>query len=260
MIGHGFCGIDEHERMSCREGFFAAYERGIRTMEVDFSTTSDGKIVLRHDWKSNDDMQEGVNIDNIPSLEEFLAKPLYGLYTPMSLQDLLLLLKQYPDVYLVTDSKIKETEGVTKIFQEIINEATECDCVEVLDRFIVQIYSEEMLETVQKVYPFRNYIFTLYMRWDGKDRDDYKNICKWAKAHNINGLSMWDYLSDETTRAIAFSYGLDVYVHTVNDITAAQEFLDAGVRGIYTDTITSQDVHSDVPGLIETVTKVSKND
>ena len=69
--------------------------------------------------------------------------------------------------------------------------------------------------------------------------------------------NMWDYLSNEDTRAIAFSYGLDVYVHTVNDISAAQEFLDAGVRGIYTGRITAKDVHSDRKGLIEEVTQGS---
>ena len=41
---------------------------------------------------------------------------------------------------------------------------------------------------------------------------------------------------------IADEYGLKLYIHTVNDLDAAEELLDAGVAGICTDEIYDSDL------------------
>ena len=37
--------------------------------------------------------------------EEFLSRPIYGKYTPITFEDLLVLLSDYPDTFVMLDSK-----------------------------------------------------------------------------------------------------------------------------------------------------------
>lgn len=242
LIGHAFGAIDDHNYTNSYEAFLDAYQRGLRTFEVDFSTTSDGRIVLRHDWKSRKNMQPGIDREHIPTLEVFKSIPLYEKYTPMSLEDLYQLMKDYPDIWIVTDSKATKAEDAHIEFQEIVNEAKEFHCEKLLNRMIVQIYNEDMLDAVNSVYPFSYYIFTLYTRWDGEDIEDYENICKWSVEHNISILTMYDHVYTDEVRDMAFRYGLEVYVHTINDPAAAQQYLNEGVRGLYTDDINTNQI------------------
>ena len=51
----------------------------------------------------------------------------------------------------------------------------------------------------------------------------------------------YDNYSEEIQK-IADEYGLKLYIHTVNDLDAAEELLDAGVAGICTDEIYDSDL------------------
>ena len=76
--------------LNCLEGFQAMYAQGVRVFEADLRMTSDQKVVLRHDWRKG--WQRGIRETSIPTLEEFLNAPILGKYTPLSFQDLLLLM------------------------------------------------------------------------------------------------------------------------------------------------------------------------
>ena len=98
VIAHGMGAVDEiwtegSAPLNCLEGFLERYEAGVRVFEADLRLTRDGKVVLRHDWWPAD-WQEGINGASVPTREEFLSKPIFGVYTPLSFRDLLLLLKE----------------------------------------------------------------------------------------------------------------------------------------------------------------------
>lgn len=175
LIGHSFGSIDGYTYTGCLEAFQKKYEQGLRIFEVDFAVAADGNIVLRHDWDVA--LQEGISSANIPTSGEFKEIPIHGKYTPLTFIDLLELMEEYPDIWIVTDSKEVGEEEVKAEFEEMVREAEEVELLEVLDRFIVQIYNETMYDIVKEVYPFSEYIFTLYMRWDGA-QDEFENICK----------------------------------------------------------------------------------
>ena len=63
--------------------------------------------------------------------------------------------------------------------------------------------------------------------------------------HNIDAITMPRDRATQGILEIAERYDRDVYVHTVNEVAAAQEFLDQGVRGIYTDGINPEDLKED---------------
>lgn len=239
VIGHSFGAVEGSTYTGCLEAFLYNYGGGIRTFEVDLQITRDNKVVLRHDW--DQEIQEGVSTDNIPTQEQFLSIPIQGKFTPLSFRDLCLLMKEYPDIWIVTDSKYTDYDNIVKQFTIMTQTAAECGAQEVLDRFVVQIYNPDMYHAVMGVYPFKSFIFTMYQYWDGTP-EQFTHICRWSVEHGIDAITMKYGQATEDILNIAQCYDRDVYVHTVNEVTEAQDFLDKGVRGIYTDYINPEDL------------------
>ena len=104
IITHALGGLDGYTYLNSRESFINHYDKGCRFFEVDLSQTSDGVWVCRHNWKEPMGQWEG-DKKKVLSSEEFLNTPIYGKYTPMSFEDLLKLLDEYPDAFVTIDSK-----------------------------------------------------------------------------------------------------------------------------------------------------------
>lgn len=255
LIGHSFGSIDGNTYTGSLEAFQKKYEEGIRIFEVDFATAADGNIVLRHDWDA--DLQEGISSENIPTSEEFKKILIKGKYTPLTFIDLLQLMEEYPDIWIVTDSKATEEDEVRTEFTEMVSEAQESEMLDVLDRFIVQIYNEKMYDTVKEVYPFSEYIFTLYMRWGG-ELDEFENICRWCVVHNVKNITMWNFFYNERIKMIAQKYNIDIYVHTENNPLVGKNYLMNGVRGLYTDDLTG-DMLNEYSDLVKAIFFSEKN-
>lgn len=235
LIGHSFGSIDGYTYTGCLEAFQKKYEQGLRVFEVDFAVAADGNIVLRHDWDVA--LQEGISSASIPTSGEFKEIPIYKKYTPLTFIDLLQLMKEYPDIWIVTDSKDVGEEEVRAEFEDMVREAEEVGMLDVLDRFVIQIYNEKMYDIVKEVYPFSEYIFTLYQRWNG-EMNEFENICKWCVVHDVKSITMWNFFYNEKIKRIAQNYNIDIYVHTENNSLAGKNYLMNGVSGLYTDDLT----------------------
>lgn len=193
VIAHGMGAVEElwtegSAPLNCLEGFLEGYEAGVRVFEADLRLTRDGKVVLRHDWWPSD-WQEGINGASVPTREEFLSKPIFGVYTPLSFLDLLLLLEEYPDICIITDTKFTDPDVIFIQFQSMVADAKALDRLDLFQR-----------------------------------------------------IAMWDDWWDPAYGAIAQEYGVAVYVHTVNDASAARELLESGVDAVYTDILTPGDL------------------
>lgn len=234
LVGHAFGAVDGKIMTESQEAFLENYEAGTRTFEVDFQMTSDDKVVLRHDWDW--ECQQGIAAGEIATEEKFLSVPIHGIYTPLSFGDLCLLMKEYPDIWVVTDSKYSQKEDVEKQFRIMLETAREVGAEEVLDRLIIQIYNEEMYEVVKEIYPFKSYIFTMYMRWDDT-KEQFVYLCRWCVENDVPVITLGKERYGEEVQQIADRYHIDIYVHTENDVYTAREFLEQGVRGVYTDMI-----------------------
>lgn len=238
IIGHSFGAIDGNTYTGCLEAFEEKYNEGIRTFEVDFSRTSDGYIVLRHDWEI--ELQDFGMAGHVATLEEFKEKKILDKYTPLTLDDLLLIMKKYEDVWIVTDSKNQDPLTARKDFEDIVSAAKTLGCEECLDRIVVQFYNEDMYTAIRDVYDFKGYIFTLYMRWDSS-YEQYRELVKWCASKDIHVITMWSELATNIDIiTYAKMYDIDIYVHTVNDVEEARNRLYCGVKGIYTDDITPE--------------------
>jgi hypothetical protein len=240
-IGHSFGAVNGDDYTGSLEAFEYNYALGRRTMEVDLILTTDNQLVLKHDWDTP--AQDGISERVPPDKETFLNTMLLGKYTPLSFNQLCEIMTEYPDIWIVTDTKSTENEEIRKQFEVMIDTVQQLNCEEILDRIIVQVYNEEMYEIVKSIYDFNNYIFTMYWRfynddWLGITRD----VCRFCVNHGIETIAIGTNRISPEMKAIADHYERNVYIHTVNDMEEANNYFEMGVNGIYTDIITDRDL------------------
>ena len=240
IIAHALGSVDGLSELNCLEGFLVGYEAGIRVFETDLRMTSDGRVVLRHDWRPS--LQEGFGETYIPTLEEFLATPILGQYTPLSFQDLLLLMEQYPDICIVTDTKFLEPEAVVDQFKAMVYDAQKLGLSYLFDRMAVQVYSPTHFNIVESVHHFPHYIYTLYQDYFEADTASFRRKANFAQENGIEAITMWSYLWEGSWKSIADYRDLKIYVHTVNEVESAEWVMSLGVDAIYTDFLTPADL------------------
>ena len=239
VISHSMGSINNIEYLNCLEGFVDQYAKGVRVFEVDLRMTHDLQVVLRHDWRAG--WQDNISETSVPTLDEFLSKPLLGQYTPLSFRDLLLLMEKHPDICIVTDTKFTDAEIVTLQFEAMLQDAKELGLTYLFDRMVIQVYTPLMFKVVNSIYPFPHYIFTLYAIGFGQTEESFEEIAIFCHDNSIAGITMWDYWWDSRYAPIAAKYGLSVYTHTVNDPISASKMLSEGVSAVYTDILVPSD-------------------
>jgi glycerophosphoryl diester phosphodiesterase len=139
-------------------------------------------------------------------------------------------MEKYNDIFIVTDTKETQEYLVAKQFMEIYKAADKVN-IEILDRFIPQIYYPQMLKTIYDVYPFAGVIYTLYQ--SGQTDSE---VLEFVSNHDsIYAVTMWPYKA--TAGFVSELAKLDkrVYVHTVNKFDEAYQIMQSGVSGLYTD-------------------------
>ena len=112
----------------------------------------------------------------------------------------------------------------------------ENDCEEVLDRFIVQIYRGYMHGLIEQIYPFDNYIFTLYKEKYEGDEEKMEEYAKFCMLYGVDVITMEAKYYHDELLDICNRYGLRLFVHTVNDPEEIAAFREKGV-GVYTDNV-----------------------
>jgi glycerophosphoryl diester phosphodiesterase len=137
-------------------------KKGSRVFEVVLMFTSDGHLVARHEWTESftRQMQQEQAVSTKQggkpwSYEQFKTTPIYGSYTPVDWEDALELLENYPDAYVVTDTKEQDPARVRQLFVQLTRQAQERN-PNLLSRIVPQIYDEDMLRMVRSIYPYFN--------------------------------------------------------------------------------------------------------
>lgn len=234
LIAHALGGlvIDGHlyELANSLEGFQENYAKGIRVFEVDLMLSSDGALVAAHDWGRYGE-------ENPMSLEEFKQGTfLNGCATQLTGVDIIELLRDYPDIYIVTDSKFTDVNTAQLQFNQLVYLAQQKDVTQVLDRIIVQVYNQGMYDLIFDVYPWKSVIYTLY-----QSPDTWEEVLEFCESRGIGVVTM-NYASATEEKVSALrEAGIQTYVHTVNDMDVVKQCQDLGVVGFYTDTVSPSD-------------------
>lgn len=220
-----------------KEAFLYNYAQGQRVFEADIQITSDGCPVLRHDW--NSDLGQGESFGWTQekqwpvTVQEFLDAPIYEKYTPLTLEDWFAIMEQYSDIYFVTDTKLSSEATIENQFRLLVDAAVQRGHEDLLSRIIVQIYYKEMYDLVMSVYPFQNFIWTLYYIGYNEPQD----ISDFMTEKSIPVLTMPSSWWGKEKLADFPDNSIKVYVHTVNDESECRLRIDQGVSGFYSDVI-----------------------
>ncbi|WP_433747645.1 phosphatidylinositol-specific phospholipase C/glycerophosphodiester phosphodiesterase family protein [Paenibacillus amylolyticus] len=241
LIAHAMGSIRDQPYTNAYEAMIANYEKGTRVFEIDFMLTSDRKAVARHEWTANMSKMLGQD-QELPeekqagalTHDEFMDTPILGMYQPMDADGIIDVLAQYPDMYIVTDTKEQKDEDIQQVLRSLVDAAKEHD-PSVLDRVVVQIYNEPMLETVKEVYAFPSIIYTLYATQDTEDQ-----VVDFVQKNDIDAVTMPEYKVNQNFVAKLNSAGSVTYVHTINDTEQVANYEKWGVYGVYSDVLTEQ--------------------
>lgn len=237
LIAHALGGYEGVAVTNSLESFLSNYEKGFRVFEVDLQYTYDAVLVAAHDFKNPFLYAIDPELKNDVTYEEFKKNKIYGNLTSLSFEDVVNLMVEYDDIYIITDTKYTGTSNVTKQFTKIIETVNRIE-PSVIDRIVPQIYTYEMYDTVKSINDFNAYIFTLYQLEDL----DIDYLTNFVYENGINVVTMDSYRASNELLYSLNSYGIETYVHTINDLSTMDSFLKKGVTGFYTDFISNEDL------------------
>lgn len=243
IVAHAMGGIDGKVYTNSLEAFENAYNNGIRVFEVDFAYTADDEIVLCHNWMDMNsviytaELTEQWGWKEPPKYEDYITSKILYKYTPLSLEDMVLLLKKYKDCYFVTDSKYIDKEHIEDEFSRLVEVAEDVGAMEEMQRIIVQIYNDDMYTYVKDIYPFEQWIYTLY----ALPSIDYDVICQFCVQNGIDVVATSEGWAKQVWSNKVHEYGLKYYIYTINSINDWKYVDSVGVDGIYSDFLIPND-------------------
>ena len=244
VVAHAMGGINGYTYTNAWEAFVANYERGTRVFEVDLLLTTDDQLVARHEWTGNMSKLLG-QLDVLPAnkqgvvldYKEFMDSPILNIYSPIDVEKMLDLMQHYPDAYIVTDTKEMKSDLVEKQFT-LLTEAAQRRDPALLDRIVPQIYSQTMLEEINKVYSFSEVLYTLYQ---SKDNDE--QVIDFVQRTGVDITMPVSRATKSFVKKLKKA-GARVYVHTVNEEDEIRELHRMGVDGFYTDFVPEDDLNN----------------
>lgn len=230
LIAHAGGGIDGVTYTNSRDAFIANYAAGHRIFEIDFDLTDDNALVASH-GETKWHLLTG-DEELIYSKKNFVKTPVCEQYQGMTVEDVIDLMTEHPDAYLITDTKYSDRSTVMLQFSQLVKYAEDID-PDVLDRIIPQIYTEEMLDWVMAVYPFRSVILTLY-----KSKMAPEAALEFCRTSGVRFVTMPCKSFTPEIAGLLDQLDISIGVHTTSSAEDAQAFFENGVDMVYTDFLT----------------------
>lgn len=146
---------------------------------------------------------------------------------------------KYPDLYIMTDSKDcvhKDTAQAALLY--LVQTAQSKNAEDVLPRLIVQCYNYDYIDWAREVYPFENYLFTMYRMGMGSYVPLITEYCDAQKMCVVTMPYEW-YLGMEPSGD--HNPPQVLCLHTVNDKQLALQMRESGADIFYTDFLLPED-------------------
>jgi glycerophosphoryl diester phosphodiesterase len=227
FIAHAGGGINKLTYTNSLEALNSNYEKGFRFFEIDFSWTSDNKLVAMHLWEENFPQQFNVPADIIiPTKDQFLILKTKTGLTQLSLEDVLKWAETKGDVYIISDIKKLNIKALRIIFTNFPN----------YTKYIIpQVYNYKEYDEVINL-GYSNIILTLY-KMEETGNINLREVLNFAKKKSPFAITMPGRIAKTGLAFYLYKNNTRVYVHTVNDKYLFNSLRRIGVWGIYTDFI-----------------------
>jgi len=234
LRAHAGGGIEGCMYTNSKEALLESYKKGIRIIELDATITSDDKVVISHNFMK--DVTWGLSSD-LPTYKEFMECKICGRFTPMSLEDLIIFLVEHRDLHIVLDHPAKGFLQLTKIINKLLELINEKQLDKnVLDQFIIQVFTIEEHEWLNSLKHFKNLEFYFSAKRDIEGTIDY--VVK-SKVHtvSINKTRLNKELVTKFSKL-----GVRVFSPSINEPEEIKAAFDMGIWGITSDFISIEEL------------------
>jgi len=240
LLAHAGGGIPQGRYSNAKEAFDLSASLNHQFIEVDFSVTEDGDLVLIHDWDIRHyqyfsymsflpEILQRLNPKPAKSVSDFKQRKMKFGLTQMSLDDLLRWMKNNPDVKIITDIKFNNATHLKTIYNH---------AGPLADRIIPQIYTTDEYDLI-KTIGYDNIIFTNY-----RSKLDTEALILFISTYKLFALTV--PIDNATPDLIEGAVQSDtpIFVHKyhhwtplslVNTPEGADILRSKGISGIYTD-------------------------
>ena len=202
-----------------RQAFDVSSQNGFRAFEFDLITLGDGTVVLAHDQREE---RYGLKKAFGESTREEVEGLRYdGQFEILFAQDLIDLMVEYPDVWVILDSKWDHLTIAQRLVDLAPND-------QVRDRLVPHLVNGEHVDALRSIYDFPEKMIAVY-RWAGGDSE----IARRKDLYDVDNVMMWwDSRWSSESQEVFEGAGLNVWVHTPHEGEVIQSFLDLGI-GVY---------------------------
>lgn len=236
IMAHACGAIDGIDYTNSKEALELSLDKGIRYVEVDFSLTTDNKIVAIHKWNKDSYERLGIEYkgeDKPISYDEFMNCKIENKYTAMDFDDVVAYMEKYPDLYIMIDITKDLDIGITEKMYKIMSEKLAQK--NLTDRVVVQAGTKEMFDTIDKIYKFPYKHFYILEK-DYNNKDKFKDILAYMNSHEgfISVGAHKDYTDKSFVKKI-HKNGYYFGNFPINTTKEAKKFYDMGVDYLCTD-------------------------
>ena len=228
-IAHAGGAVQGDTVTNSKEAVEQAIANGYQYIELDMALTTDGKIAMIHDWESSASYYLGLGPNKAVSFEKYQQCKVLNKYTPLTMEALAKILQNNPQVRIITDTKEDNLAVLTAIKKQY---------PQIVKQIIPQIYQYKEYETVKQL-GYDKIILTMYKM--SNERNGAR-IARFVQEHDIYAVTMSEELMNTGLAKTLQSYGIAVYMHTINNLSQTVKALNAGAYGIYTDTLLPEEV------------------
>jgi glycerophosphoryl diester phosphodiesterase len=243
FVAHAFGAIDGRPYTNSLEAFQRNYRRGFRVFEVDQVLLADGTVLLAHDGL---EANYGLRKPFQRATWRDLAGHRYlGRYTVLRSQDMLRLLVDHPDAYLIPDPKYSRPQ----IFRTYVRQAAAMGRLDLLERVMPHVEDQAELNELRRFYPLQNYVLALY-HTQAQNRYDDPQAIDFVRRNRAPAVMMW-WRERSSSISLAANgrqsrryrpalarglraAGATLYVHSLADPAQIRRFWDRGI-GVYSD-------------------------
>ena len=206
----------------------------MRVFEIDFTPSADGVLCAIHGWKL---------IGEVQTAKAFLSGKTEGLFTRLTIDDVLKQMEINRDMVLVLDLKSYrwEEKDLIRYYNQLYQSAMNHGGESTLNRIIPQIYTYDEYDHIKEIYSWKSIILTLYAM-SGSDPDTILSFVKDKDDIQIVASSR-RYITEDLVTSL-HSTGKKYYTYTMNRLEDMVPYKSLGIDCFYTDFITPESYHA----------------
>lgn len=230
IIAHATGNIDGHVYTNSKEAILKNHASGVNIFEIDVKRTSDGEVVLIHNWSD-------IQIHEDPTHQEFMDFKIFGKYTTLDIMSLAELMAHNTSLVMTLDAKNADTAQLYFEIMKIVEE----NYPSTFDRWVPIIYEfneYNQLETLIEenlVNRLSHYMYGFYKNGSNHYTNAFEFLERISARKKITSI-LTSFVEVQFNKDIRkHNTNIPMYYHTVN----SKEFLDLVINDLQGDGVST---------------------